>query len=142
MALQAGELYASFAVDTSGIEKALDRIEQRAEQMGEDLLGPRMAALGEAAAAALEKVGDISEPVVSSMGVHILHYLRDIPGGAAELTDEMKAEIREVLEGDNADTAFNEGIEKWIAEAAVEWTEAGEPWKIPEEETVSEESAE
>ena len=93
-------------------------------------------------AAALEKVGDISEPVVSSMGVHILHYLRDIPGGAAELTDEMKAEIREVLEGDNADTAFNEGIEKWIAEAAVEWTEAGEPWKIPEEETVSEESAE
>ena len=56
MALQAGELFASFAVDTSGIEKALDRIEQRAAQAGEDLLGPRIAALGETAAAALESV--------------------------------------------------------------------------------------
>ena len=54
MALQAGELYASFAVDTSGVEKALDRIEQRAARMGEDLLAPRIAAMGEVAAAAVE----------------------------------------------------------------------------------------
>ena len=38
---------------------------------------------------ALEKVGDVSNPIVGQYGVHILQYLRDVPGGAVELTDEM-----------------------------------------------------
>ena len=40
------------------------------------------------AAAALRKPGDISEPVYTDMGVHILYYDADIPGGTHELTDE------------------------------------------------------
>ena len=33
----------------------------------------------------MEKIGDISEPVVGSYGVHILQYVRDVPSGAVEL---------------------------------------------------------
>ena len=48
MALQVGELFASFTVDTKAAELALDRMEQAAERMV-----PRFAALGQAAVAAL-----------------------------------------------------------------------------------------
>ena len=37
--------------------------------------------------------GDTSDPVVGSRGIHILHYLRDIPGGYIELSDEIRASI-------------------------------------------------
>lgn len=40
------------------------------------------------AATALEKPGDISEPVLTDLGVHILYYASDIPEGAHELTGE------------------------------------------------------
>lgn len=40
------------------------------------------------AASALEKPGDISDPVLTDMGVHILYYASDIPEGAHELTGE------------------------------------------------------
>ena len=45
------------------------------------------------AAAALEKPGDISGPVVTEQGVHIICYDSDVPAGAHELT----AEEREML---------------------------------------------
>ena len=78
----------------------------------------------------LEKVGDISEPVIGSYGVHILQYLRDIPGGAVEFTDDMKAEIRETLEDEKLTAAIDEKIEPWMEEAEIVWTEEGEPWKL------------
>ena len=40
------------------------------------------------AATALEKPGDISEPVLTDLGVHILYYASDIPEGEHELTGE------------------------------------------------------
>lgn len=40
------------------------------------------------AASALEKPGDISEPILTDLGVHILYYASDIPEGAHELTGE------------------------------------------------------
>ena len=86
------------------------------------------------------KVGDVSDPIVTQFGVHLLHYLRDIPGGATELTDTMREEIREALQEENANEAFNTLIDGWIAGSTIEWTEAGEPWKIPEE--TAEETAE
>ncbi|MCR5297392.1 MAG: peptidyl-prolyl cis-trans isomerase [Clostridiales bacterium] len=92
------------------------------------------------AATALEKVGDVSDPIVTQFGVHLLYYLRDIPGGATELTDTMREEIREALQEENANEAFNTLIDGWIAGSTIEWTEAGEPWKIPEE--TAEETAE
>jgi parvulin-like peptidyl-prolyl isomerase len=41
-----------------------------------------------AAAAALEKPGEISAPVVTEQGVHIIYYDSDVPAGAHVLTDE------------------------------------------------------
>ena len=40
------------------------------------------------AAGKLEKPGDLSGPVLTDMGVHILYYAADIPAGSHELTDE------------------------------------------------------
>lgn len=91
-------------------------------------------------AAALEKVGDVSDPIVSQFGVHILHYLRDIPGGMPELTDTLKEELRADLLSEKVQTAFDELQEKWVAESEVVWTEAGEGWKIDEEALAADET--
>ena len=40
------------------------------------------------AAGKLEKPGDLSGPVLTDMGIHILYYAADIPAGPHELTDE------------------------------------------------------
>ena len=87
-----------------------------------------------AGAMKLEKVGDVSEPVLGQSGVHILHYLRDIPGGAVELTDELKAELREALENEKYNTAIDELTSAWYDEAEIVWTEEGQPWKIEDQE--------
>ena len=86
-----------------------------------------------AGASALEKIGDVSEPIVGQYGVHILHYLRDIPGGAVELTEDMKNEIHDNLLEQKRNAALNTAIDKWLEESEIVYTEAGEAWKIPEE---------
>lgn len=83
------------------------------------------------AAMALEKVGDVSEPVVGSYGVHILHYLRDIPGGAVELTDDMKEEFRETILHEMISEALHSAVDQWMEEAEIVYSEAGEDWKLP-----------
>ena len=96
----------------------------------------------------LEKVGDVSGPIVSQFGVHILQYLRDIPGGAVELSDELKQEIRSELLTEAQQDAFNAKVNEWMKEADIRYTEAGEAWRIPEDEeepadeTVEEEAVE
>ena len=86
------------------------------------------------AAMALEKVGDVSKPVVSQYGVHILQYLKDIPGGAVELTDEMKEEFRTTLLSEIRTEALNSALDQWEEEADIVYTEEGESWKAEEEE--------
>ena len=86
-----------------------------------------------AGAVALEKVGDVSEPILGQYGIHILHYLRDIPGGAVELTEEMKNAFHDELLEQKRNEALNAALDKWMEEAAIVYTEAGEAWKIPEE---------
>ena len=95
-----------------------------------------------AGAVALEKIGDVSEPVLGQYGVHILYYLRDIPGGAVELTDAMKTEIHDNLLDQKRSEALNTALDKWIEEAAIVYTEAGEAWKIQEEPAAEEAAAE
>ena len=81
------------------------------------------------AAAALEKVGDVSEPVVSSKGIHILYYLRDVPGGALELSEDELAQVRTGIENERINLAISELLDKWSAEADIVWTAEGEAWK-------------
>ena len=47
------------------------------------------------ALSALEKPGDLSEPVVTDAGVHIFRYMGDVPAGVHELTDEEQAAVEE-----------------------------------------------
>ena len=45
----------------------------------------------------MQQVGDVSKPVVTSYGVHILYYLKDIPEGAKELTEEFAQVLKDNL---------------------------------------------
>ena len=64
----------------------------------------------------MQKPGDTSDPVVGSSGIHILHYLRDIPSGITELTDEISAEIEASLYTEKVNGYYAEALEAWIAE--------------------------
>ncbi len=46
------------------------------------------------AASALEKPGDISEPVYTDLGIHILYYAADMPSGEYKLTEEEQEALR------------------------------------------------
>ena len=85
------------------------------------------------AAAALEKVGDVSDPVISSFGIHILHYLRDIPAGAIEITEEQKEQLKSEIESERISLAFSEYYDQWLASSDIVWTEEGEAWKFDQE---------
>ncbi len=41
----------------------------------------------------MQKPGDVSKPIPSQFGVHVMYYLKDIPEGAVELTDAMKERL-------------------------------------------------
>ncbi len=71
------------------------------------------------AAMALEKPGDISQPVRSSYGLHIIRYENDVPSGPVayeSVCDDLKEEVSE--------TAFDEYfaalLGEWISEAEIE----------------------
>ncbi len=71
----------------------------------------------------MEKVGDVSKPIVSSFGVHIMQYTSDIPAGPIALTDELRAEITEKLMSDAESTQFNTQMDAWMNAAVIAYTE-------------------
>ena len=70
------------------------------------------------AALALEKPGDVSEPVRSLNGVHLIEYAADVPAGAVPLE-----EIRPALEAETLDAlraqAYDAQMDAWMKEANV-----------------------
>ena len=68
----------------------------------------------------MQKPGDVSDPVVGSFGIHILYYLRDIPGGVVELDDEIHGEIQEYLESVKQNEIFSNAVESWEAEHSIQ----------------------
>ena len=68
----------------------------------------------------MQAVGDVSDPVVTSYGVHILYYLRDIPAGPVEFTDELKASMYNYLLYSRQDAL----LRQWLSEYGVEYTAA------------------
>ena len=89
----------------------------------------------------LAAIGDISEPIVTAFGVHILKYMRDIPGGAVEMTDEMKEEIKATILDERANEKIGDWINQAMENADCVWTEAGEDWKLSEETMAEAEAA-
>lgn len=69
-------------------------------------------------AMSLEKVGDISEPVVGSNGVHIIYYNSDVESGATPL-DDVRDELSEELLAEKQDEAYDEAYQSWYDAATV-----------------------
>lgn len=78
-----------------------------------------------AGAFTMDKLGDISEPIVGSYGVHILKYVRDVPSGAVELDDDLREYLRTELLPIKQQETFNAAITKWMDEANIVYTDAG-----------------
>ena len=50
----------------------------------------------------------------------------------------MKDEFRNALLSELRSEALNTALNQWVAEAEIVYTEAGEAWKVPEEEAADE----
>ncbi|MBQ7656413.1 MAG: peptidylprolyl isomerase [Clostridia bacterium] len=59
------------------------------------------------------KPGDVSDPVVSKSGIHILYYLRDVPSGMIEMTDDIRAEIEAYLDTSKKNKVFVDAMSEW-----------------------------
>ena len=54
--------------------------------------------------------GCVSQPFASELGVHILYYLGDVPGGAVELTTEVADALAAIIYEESAQTALQERL--------------------------------
>lgn len=75
------------------------------------------------AAFTVDNIGDITAPVVTDYGVHILQYVADIPGGPVELTDDLMETLRVTLLEPAQSSALNETMNQWLEEAEIVFSE-------------------
>ncbi len=66
-----------------------------------------------AAVAALKKPGEITEPFVTNLGVHIVQYQEDYPGGAHELNEEEQAALEASALQEKQAEALQPLLETW-----------------------------
>ena len=66
-------------------------------------------------------VGDVSEPVLGTYGVHIVKYLRDVPAGEVPLTEELRSELAEELQDTLESQAFTAAINEWKEEGDIQY---------------------
>ena len=71
----------------------------------------------------VDNIGDITAPVVTDYGVHIIQYVADVPAGAVELTDTMKANFHDALLIAAQDEAYYAAIDQWMAEGNAVYSE-------------------
>lgn len=67
----------------------------------------------------MQAVGDVSDPVVSRFGVHILYYLRDIPAGPVEFNDRIRESIVNYL----TNKKRSETLASWAADYEVTYNQ-------------------
>ena len=72
-----------------------------------------------AGAFSVDTVGEVADPIVGSYGVHIIQYTRDIPAGAVELTDELKASLRDEVLSIKESELFEATLETWKSESEI-----------------------
>ncbi len=63
----------------------------------------------------VQKVGDVSDPVVGKFGVHIVKYLRDVSSGLV-MTDSIRQEITDYLQSAKESTALEQALTQWGTE--------------------------
>lgn len=71
----------------------------------------------------VDNVGDITEPVVGMYGVHILQYVRDIPAGPVELTDDLRETLRSTLLASEQSEVYYAALESWKAAAEIVYSD-------------------
>ncbi len=94
------------------------------------------------AAMALEKVGDISDPVISAYGVHILKYVRDIPAGAIEMPESARQTMTDGAAQQKKNAEIAKLVAEWMEQSEIVWTEAGNGWRSASAQAETEENAE
>lgn len=70
----------------------------------------------------MNKVGDVSDPVVGTFGIHILQYHRDVPSGLV-MTDDIRSEIVTYLKAQKEAAAFEEAITGWQKTLAINYNQ-------------------
>lgn len=92
----------------------------------------------------MQNPGDVSDPVVSSFGVHILNYLKELPEGQVEYTEEIKQSLKESTLTQKKQDVFNTYLNEWIEKGAVEFLigEETQQEQQPEQETPAQQPAE
>lgn len=68
----------------------------------------------------LENVGDVSTPVRTASGIHIIQYFAEVTPGAAQLAD-VSDQFRETALMSKQETAYNDQVDQWVAEADVKY---------------------
>ena len=68
------------------------------------------------AAMALRSIGEVSRPVRSVGGVHLIEYVADVPAGATPLA-EIRAEVEEMALEHALQEAYEAQIAEWLEEA-------------------------
>ena len=71
-------------------------------------------------AMSIAEVGQISEPVRGSYGIHIIYYMSDVTPGEVAL-DEIRDGVAEVALNDKIESTYQAQVDAWIAEANVEY---------------------
>lgn len=74
------------------------------------------------AAMSIESLGGVSAPYLSDYGIHIVKYVRDVPAGAIELTDEARETRRAELLAEKQQELYTSIMNTWREEAAIEYT--------------------
>lgn len=71
----------------------------------------------------VSNIGDVTAPVVTDYGVHIIQYVADVPAGPVELTDELRASFKESLLSTAISDAYNNAIAQWTSEATIVYSD-------------------
>lgn len=72
------------------------------------------------AAMALTNMGDLSAPIITDHGIYIIQYVKDVPGGALPLTDEITELLRKSLLEDAKYTYYNDTLAQWQSQIPIE----------------------
>lgn len=85
------------------------------------------------AAFTVDNIGDITAPVVTEHGVHILQYVADIPGGPVELTTDLMEVLRMTLLEPAQSEKLNEVMNQWMSEAEIVYSDEAQAFLSTQE---------
>ncbi len=71
----------------------------------------------------VDHIGDVTAPVVTDYGVHILQYVADVPAGPMELTDDMHAAFKSSLLMSAQNEAYYAALDQWVNEATLVYSD-------------------